>query len=292
MKTYAFSLLAVVLMVPASIDAAPGARATGEKFESVVSLNYTRVSGSRSASAGYRGAYGGYRGGYGNRGGNAYRGGYYGYGRYGGYYQGRYGYAYRYPYGGYYGGWYGGYYPYWAYGGFPYYSGFAYGTGWPGYYGGYDGAGPYAANQPPQLLRPIRTASISHSSNGSGGSFITHVQSALKSQGYYAGPVDGDFGPSSQKAFATFQQAKGMTPTGTLDSPALAALGVGRKSARSTVKSAPIASRKTLEATFEPPPIGAPDQPPAVTAPEPPLVGTPTQAPVIPREPPAIPGGS
>lgn len=285
MKTITIGILACVLLIPVSADAASKPRSTGDKFESIIPLNYTRVSGSRGASAGYRGGYA-YRGAYG------YRGGYYGRGRYGGYYPGRYGYGYRYPYGGYYGGWYGGYYPYSAYGGFPYYSGFAYGAGWPGYSGGYYGAGPFVANQPPLLLPAIRTASNSRSSNGSSGSFITHVQSALKNQGYYAGPLDGDFGPSSQKAFATFQQAKGMPPTGTLDSPALAALGVGGKSTRSTAKSAPVPPRKSLEATFEPPPIGSPDQPPAVTAPEPPLVATPAQPPVIPREPPPIPGGS
>lgn len=279
MKTLTIGILACVLLIPTSVDAASKLRTAGDKFESIVPLNYARVAGSRGAAGGYHGAYRGYRGGY------AYRGGYYGRGRYGGYYPGRYGY--RYPYGGYYGGWYGGYYPYWGYGGFTYYSGFAYGAGWPGYY---YGGGPYVVNEPRLLLPPLRTASVSRGSNRSGGSFITNVQSALKSQGYYAGPVDGDFGPSSQKAFASFQQAKGMPPTGTLDSPALAALGVGGKTTRATAKSAPVPPRKTPEATFEPPPVGPPDQPPAISPETPPVVA-PATPPVIPREPPAIPGG-
>lgn len=275
MKTFAIGVLALVVMVPASIEAAPGATPAVDKFESVVRLNYTHASGSRVASGAYRG----------HRGGYAYRGGYYGRGPYGGYSRGgRYGY--RYPYYGY-GGWYGGYYPYWGYGGFPSYSGFAYGAGWPlAYYGGSDGAGPYLANQQPLLLPPMRTVSTSR---GSGGSFITKVQSALKTRGYYAGPVDGDFGPSSQKAFASFQQASGLPATGTLDSPALAALGVGGKSAKSKPTSIP--PRKSTDATFEPPPIGPPDQPPAIT-PQTPPVAPPGQPPVIPREPPAIPGGT
>ncbi len=284
MKTFALSVLAAVVVIPASIEAAPGAGPPGDKFASVVSLNYTRVSGSRGASGNYHGGYA-YRG---NRGGYAYRGGYYGRGRYGGFYPGRYGY--RYPYGGYYGGWSGGYNPYWGYGGFPYYSGFGYGAGWPlGYYGGYYGAGSYVVDQTPLLLPPLRTVSNSRGLRGAGGSFITNVQSALKTRGYYTGPVDGDFGPSSQKALATFQQASGLPATGTLDSPALAALGVGGKSAKSKPPQA--VPRKSAEATFEPPPIGPPDQPPAIT-PQAPPVASPGQPSVIPREPPPIPGGT
>lgn len=268
MKIFTIGLLAFVLFIPAPADAAPAAGHRGDKFGSVVPLNYTRVAGARGS---YRGAYG------------RYRGGYYGRGPYG-YYGGRYGY--RFPY---YGdcGWYGGFYPYGGNYGYPYSASYAYGAAWPLAYDSnyYAAAAPYAGYQQPFLLRPVRSRTSSRVSRGS---FITNVQSALKSRGFYAGPVDGDFGPSSQKAFAAFQQANGMPATGTLDSPALSALGVDGKSAKS--KPTQTAPRKSSESTFAPPPISSPVQPPGIPA-EPPLIGTPAQPPVAPLQPPPIPGG-
>ena len=268
MKTFAIGILAFALVLPAAAEAAPAPDRGVQKMGPVAAVNYTRAAGARGSSA-YRGGGGYYRGGY-------YHGGYYGRGPYG-YYRGGYGYGYpNFGYGGLYTyGYYG--YPYAFGGGLPY--------GYPSAY--YAVASPYAVNQQTFLLPPVRSSS---SGRRSGPSFITNVQSALKTRGYYAGPVDGDFGPSSQKAIAAFQQANGMPATGTLDSPALAALGVSGKTAK-TKATQPAAARKSLEAKFEPPPIGAPDQAPAI-APEPPVMATPVQPPVIPREPPSTPGGA
>ncbi len=52
------------------------------------------------------------------------------------------------------------------------------------------------------------------------------VQSALRRRGYYNGPIDGDLGPGSRAAIRDFQFARGLTPTGRVDSTLLRALGI------------------------------------------------------------------
>ena len=55
---------------------------------------------------------------------------------------------------------------------------------------------------------------------------VRSAQAALNDQGYSAGAVDGQWGPSTQSAVRRFQADKGLAPSGTLDSATLAALGV------------------------------------------------------------------
>lgn len=55
---------------------------------------------------------------------------------------------------------------------------------------------------------------------------VRTAQAALEAQGYSPGAIDGQMGPNTRSALMKFQQDKGLTPSGTLDSATLAALGV------------------------------------------------------------------
>ncbi len=55
---------------------------------------------------------------------------------------------------------------------------------------------------------------------------IQRVQRALNDRGYNAGPIDGQFGASTQDAVRRFQQASGLPATGELGPSTLSALGV------------------------------------------------------------------
>ena len=53
------------------------------------------------------------------------------------------------------------------------------------------------------------------------------IQTALAQAGYYQGPPDGDWGPSSVNALALFQRDHGLEPTGKIDALSLIQLGLG-----------------------------------------------------------------
>ena len=55
---------------------------------------------------------------------------------------------------------------------------------------------------------------------------VRAVQQALNSRGYNAGPVDGQYGASTQDAVRRFQQFAGLPATGELTPSTLSALGV------------------------------------------------------------------
>jgi len=57
---------------------------------------------------------------------------------------------------------------------------------------------------------------------------VRDAQQSLSNRGYNVGPVDGVFGPSTHDAVVRFQQAQGLTQSGTLDAQTLSALGVAR----------------------------------------------------------------
>ena len=57
-------------------------------------------------------------------------------------------------------------------------------------------------------------------------STVRAAQQALNSRGYNVGPIDGQFGASTQDAVRRFQQASGLPATGELNSSTLSALGV------------------------------------------------------------------
>jgi peptidoglycan hydrolase-like protein with peptidoglycan-binding domain len=53
---------------------------------------------------------------------------------------------------------------------------------------------------------------------------VMQVQTTLQQQGMYHGNIDGLWGPVTQAAVQSYQQAHGLTANGQLDSPTLAAL--------------------------------------------------------------------
>lgn len=55
---------------------------------------------------------------------------------------------------------------------------------------------------------------------------VVRVQEQLQRDGYYAGPIDGDFGPMTREALAAFQADNGLAVTSTIDRPTLATLGL------------------------------------------------------------------
>ena len=55
---------------------------------------------------------------------------------------------------------------------------------------------------------------------------VRSAQMALNGQGYDAGQVDGQFGPTTQSAVRRFQAERGLNQSGVLDNATLTALGV------------------------------------------------------------------
>ena len=62
---------------------------------------------------------------------------------------------------------------------------------------------------------------------------IRAIQEALRRAGYDPGPLDGVFGPNSQRALRAFQKARQLSVTGELDEKSLAALQIGQGKASS-----------------------------------------------------------
>ena len=58
---------------------------------------------------------------------------------------------------------------------------------------------------------------------------VSRVQERLRTLGFDAGPVNGDFGSKTQAALAQFQLASGVPVSGQLDQPTLDELGVQRE---------------------------------------------------------------
>ena len=58
--------------------------------------------------------------------------------------------------------------------------------------------------------------------------FISQVQERLGALGFYAGPVNGDFGAKTQAALAQFQLSRLIPASGQLDDETLRELGVER----------------------------------------------------------------
>jgi len=57
---------------------------------------------------------------------------------------------------------------------------------------------------------------------------VRSVQQSLNDRGFAAGPVDGQWGPTTESAVRDFQQANGLAQTGNLDPRTINALGVAR----------------------------------------------------------------
>jgi peptidoglycan hydrolase-like protein with peptidoglycan-binding domain len=55
---------------------------------------------------------------------------------------------------------------------------------------------------------------------------VVAVQKELAKLGYYHGPIDGLFGPQTERAISWFQSVDKLTVTGRIDDPTLKALQI------------------------------------------------------------------
>jgi len=104
------------------------------------------------------------------------------------------------------------------------------------YHGGYGGGygpyyyPPYAYFPPPPVVgfafgvAPYREDDGRFGDRGAA-SLEASVQRALRREGYYSGPVDGDIGPRSRAAIREYQADHRMAATGRIDSRLLRSLG-------------------------------------------------------------------
>lgn len=74
---------------------------------------------------------------------------------------------------------------------------------------------------PPRYHRHYRDYS-----SESGSSSVARVQRALKTQGYYSGPVDGDAGSGTRAAIRSFRDDNGLESSSRIDGTLLRALGL------------------------------------------------------------------
>lgn len=65
-----------------------------------------------------------------------------------------------------------------------------------------------------------------HHGSYQGGQVNSSVQRELSRLGYYRGYIDGQLGPQSRRAIASYQQDQGLRPTGYIDSSLLNSLGL------------------------------------------------------------------
>ena len=78
---------------------------------------------------------------------------------------------------------------------------------------------------------------------------VRQVQKILNDRGFRTGGVDGRMGPQTQAALVNFQRAEKLQPTGKLDKPTLAALGVQKDGASAKYSAATIRkAQETLNA--------------------------------------------
>jgi Putative peptidoglycan binding domain len=90
--------------------------------------------------------------------------------------------------------------------------------------GGVGGA--FAGHEVAGKDQTARSSTSSIASTRYDPTLVRDVQQALNDKGYSAGPVDGQYGPSTENAVRRFQQASGLAQTGELESSTLSALGV------------------------------------------------------------------
>jgi peptidoglycan hydrolase-like protein with peptidoglycan-binding domain len=85
-------------------------------------------------------------------------------------------------------------------------------------------AGPFTSLHPEEAI-PDPDARMSQ---GPHAGFISRVQEQLRTLGFDAGPVNGDFGEKTQAALAQFQLSRAIPAGGQLDDQTLGELGVAR----------------------------------------------------------------
>ena len=85
-------------------------------------------------------------------------------------------------------------------------------------------AGVFTSLHPEEAIPdPVET-----SAPGPYSGFISQLQEKLRTLGFNAGPVNGDFGEKTQAALAQFQLSRAIPASGQLDDQTLAELGIER----------------------------------------------------------------
>lgn len=72
----------------------------------------------------------------------------------------------------------------------------------------------------------VETAGAASYKKGSTGSVVTQIQTKLRDQGFYSGPVDGVFGSATEKAVKDYQARYGLTVDGKAGDQTLKSLGI------------------------------------------------------------------
>jgi murein L,D-transpeptidase YcbB/YkuD len=90
------------------------------------------------------------------------------------------------------------------------------------------GVGGYAGHYETQPGGIAANANVGSTASTAASPTVRSAQQALNDRGYDVGAVDGVYGPNTQDAVVRFQQAQGLSQTGTLDAPTLSALGVSQ----------------------------------------------------------------
>ena len=83
------------------------------------------------------------------------------------------------------------------------------------------GGGSAPAKAPPPPAPAVATESRDSSQSVAS---LRNVQTALINGGFYAGPVDGVWGPATEKALRAYQQANSLGVTGKLDADTMVKL--------------------------------------------------------------------
>ncbi len=77
------------------------------------------------------------------------------------------------------------------------------------------------------LVLGAALASAAAIAGGKSAEMVRQAQAKLSAQGQYSGRVDGVLDAKTQAALRAFQRSRGLKASGQLDSPTVAALGIG-----------------------------------------------------------------
>ena len=115
---------------------------------------------------------------------------------------------------------------------------YSYGYGGPGYYGSSYYGSSYYYSRPRVGISYYSSPSYGYRGredvyrgreaySSYSDSLAADVQRELRRRGYYRGPLDGDIGPGSRAAIRAYQDDRGLSVTGRIDTSLLRSLGIG-----------------------------------------------------------------
>ncbi len=98
------------------------------------------------------------------------------------------------------------------------------------------------------VILSLATAALALLEIGDRGPEVSELQSRLSQEGFYFGPIDGDFGPQTEDAVIQFQQTRGLLVDGIAGEETLSALGL-----RSVIGFTPAPAPAYVPPTYVPP---------------------------------------